>query len=194
MSLNSLNPHVFPTLPKGPQHPGLCGSPSAFPSCLCIPSRSVSSERSESLRPFLGMYMAFKILRACRKVSTGSRLHWHHCKEPTSPCIRRVLHCGHLSYLCICMSVSISKLTITLRCLGIIHFMDLGWGRRPPPLWSEKCLYPLFGPLLKLEPRSTPWAPPILVAAHFRIKDEQLITAKRSGDTSTTAEPLHSKP
>ena len=75
MSLNSLNPHVFPTLPQDPQHPGLCDSPLAFPSCLHIPSRSVSSERSECLRPFLGMYMAFKILRACWKVSTGSRVH-----------------------------------------------------------------------------------------------------------------------
>ena len=134
--------------------------------------------------------MAFKILRACWKVSTGSRVHWHHCKEPTSPCICRVLHCGHLSYLYICMSLSISELTVTLWCLGIIHFMDLGWGRRPPPLWREKGLYPPSSPLLKLEPRHTLWAPPITVAAYIRIKEEQFITAQQK-DTKIRRHQYH---
>ena len=68
---------------------------------------------------------------------------------------------------------------------GDCPFTDLGWGRRPPPLWSEKCSYLRFGALWELEPGRVPWAPPILVAAHFRIKDEQLKAAKRSGGTST---------
>ena len=113
MSLNSLNPHVFPTLPQDPQHPGLCDSPLAFPFCLHIASRSVSSERSESLRPFLGMYMAFKILRACWKVSTGPGSTDITARSQHLP-VSAVLHCGHLSFLYICVSVSSSELTVTL--------------------------------------------------------------------------------